>query len=77
MVTPLNLDPSVTPLTPTSFPTPILIVIPYKSADGRRSNPMLLALELKDLKTIFQRALNTWSEVPPYLLELSDTLQDL
>lgn len=49
--------------------TPILIVIPPE--------PMILAIDLKDLKTIFQRALNTWSEVPPYLLLLSDKIQDL
>jgi hypothetical protein len=36
-----------------------------------------LSIRPEDLKILFQRALNTWTDVPPYLLELSDKLDVL
>jgi hypothetical protein len=32
---------------------------------------------LADIKILFQRALNTWSDIPPELLEFSDKLEKL
>lgn len=36
-----------------------------------------LTINRRDLKTIFQRGLNTWSDVPPYLLLLADEIEKL
>jgi len=34
-------------------------------------------IDLEDFKTIMQRALNTWSDVPEYLLRMSDVINEL
>lgn len=44
-------------------------------ADAKPS--VALSIRPEDLKTIFQRALNTWTDIPPYLLEISDKLEVL
>ena len=38
---------------------------------------VIMEIEVEHLKTIFQRALNTWPEVPQYVLQLSDQLEKL
>jgi hypothetical protein len=38
---------------------------------------VILQVDIEDLKTIFQRALNTWADCPPYLMSLSDKLEKL
>lgn len=36
-----------------------------------------LTLSKHDLQTILQRALNTWSDVPPALLDFSDAIDKI
>ena len=36
-----------------------------------------ILLSKQELLTVFQRALNTWSDIPPELLEFSDQLEQL
>jgi hypothetical protein len=38
---------------------------------------VMARLPLDVIKTVFQRALNTWSDIPPELLEFSDHLEKL
>lgn len=50
------------------------IIYPLASKQDRASHVLTICIEPEDLKTIFQRALNTWADAPPYLLLLSDEL---
>lgn len=36
-----------------------------------------ILLSKQELLTVFQRALNTWSDIPPELLEFSDHISEL
>ena len=62
MVDPVKLDPFIH-AGPSVRPEEVGIVV--------------MQIDLVDLRAIFQRALNTWSDVPPYILALSDKLQEL
>ena len=57
--------------------TPVLIVVPIHNSHEGEVGFDTMQIDLSDLKIIFQRALNTWSDVPPYILDVSDKLQDL
>ena len=55
--------------------TPLLKL--YRTHGDNTEDIVIMEINLLDLRAIFQRALNTWSDVPPYILTLSDKLEKL
>jgi hypothetical protein len=57
--------------------SPILIATPPAGDTPEQDGYVIMQIALIDLQTIFQRALNTWSDVPRNVLALSDKLEKL
>ena len=66
MVTPSHLNP-----TPTVNDEPVYLQVTAYNGVAITKVPF------GQVKTLFQRALNTWSDVPPELLSFSDSLEKL
>ena len=54
-----------------------LLHVTKRHPDSVLQDTVVMEIKLEDLKTIFQRALNTWADAPPYLFVLSDKLEKL
>lgn len=60
---------------PLVMPSPGLIITIMQP--NMLEKTIIGTMTLTELQTVFQRALNTWSDVPPHLLQLADGLQTM